>query len=105
MYTELDEIRETFRLSKSELAALFQRRAPSVAEWETRGIPIDRQATAERLVDLARLLRRKLVQRRIPEIVRTKDAWLGDRSMLEVLATEGVDPIYAYLGRLFAYAG
>jgi hypothetical protein len=101
----LDEIRETFGLSKTELATLFGRQAPSVAEWAKRGIPFDRRATAERLVDLAALFRRELVPSRIPEIVRTPDAWLGGKTILQVLATDGVDPIYAYLKRLFSYDG
>jgi hypothetical protein len=50
-----------------------------------------------------RLFRHKLIASRIPEIVRTPDAWLNDRSILETLRLEGVDPIYAYLGRLFSY--
>ncbi len=100
---ELDEIRQTFGLTKPELAVLFGRQAPSVAEWAVRGIPADRRATAERLVGLARLFRRQLIESRIPEIVRTKDSWLGNRTILQVLASDGVDPIYAHLARLFAY--
>lgn len=32
MLNDLDEIRETFDLSKAELAALFGRQAPSISE-------------------------------------------------------------------------
>ncbi len=102
---QLAEIRATFGLSKNDLADLLQRRASSITEWEHRGIPRERQASVERLVDLARIFRARLIASRIPEIVRTPDEWLGGRTMLQTLAQEGVDPIYAYLARLFSYSG
>ena len=101
--SELEEIREVFRLSKSEMADLLGRRPQSLIEWETRGIPAEKRASVERLHDLAQLFRSRLIASRIPEIVRTPDAWLGNRTILETLRIEGVDPIYAYLGRLFNY--
>ncbi|MBV8709251.1 MAG: hypothetical protein JO028_18835 [Acidobacteriaceae bacterium] len=103
--SELEEIREIFGLSRSELADLLGRRAQSVLEWETRGIPRDKRATVERLLDLAHVFSKRVIASRIPEIVRTPDAWLGGRTIFETLRTDGVDPIYAYLGRLFTYSG
>ncbi len=100
----LDEIREVFGLSESELADLFRVRRPSLTAWRSVGIPQGRLATAERLQGLARVFERELVPSRIPEIVRTPDDWLGGRTVLDVLASEGPDPVYGYLGRLFAYA-
>jgi DNA-binding XRE family transcriptional regulator len=102
---ELSEIRDVFGLSKAELADLLGRRAQSVVEWETRGIPADRRASVERLLDLAHVFQARVKASRIPEVVRTPDSWLGDRTILETLRVDGVDPIYAYLGRLFDYAG
>ena len=103
--SQLAEIRDTFGLSKNDLADLLQRRASSITEWEHRGIPRDRQASVDRLVDLAHVFRERVIASRIPQIVRTPDAWLGGRTMLQALASEGVDPIYAYLARLFRYDG
>ncbi|MDQ2959957.1 MAG: helix-turn-helix domain-containing protein [Candidatus Dormibacteraeota bacterium] len=102
--TVLDEIRQVLGLSESELADLFGVRRPSLTSWRSTGIPQGRRATAERLQSLARVLDRELIRSRIPEIVRTPDAWLGNRTMLEVLIAEGPDAVYGYLGRLFAYA-
>ena len=102
---QLEEIREVFGLSRAELADLLGRRAQSVLEWETRGNPRDKRATGERLLDVAHVFSERLIASRIPEIVRTPDAWLGGRTILEVMRTEGVDPIYTYLGRLFTYGG
>lgn len=100
----LDEIREILGLSESELADLFRVRRPSLTAWRAVGIPRARRATAERLQALARVLDRELIRSRIPEIVRTPDAWLGDRTILGVLVSDGPDSVYGYLGRLFAYA-
>ncbi|HEY7928226.1 MAG TPA: helix-turn-helix transcriptional regulator [Candidatus Dormibacteraeota bacterium] len=100
----LDEIREVFGLSESELADLFGVRRPSLTAWRSVGIPPGRRATAERLLGLARVLDRELIRSRIPEIVRTPDDWLGNRTILDVLIAEGPAPVYGYLGRLFAYA-
>ena len=105
MLSELEEIREIFGLSWAELADLLGCRTQSVLKWETRGIPSDKRATVERLLDLAHVFSKRVIASRIPEIVRTPDAWLGGRTILETLRTEGVDPIYAYLSRLFAYSG
>jgi DNA-binding XRE family transcriptional regulator len=103
--SELDEIREVFGLTKAEMADLLGRRAQSLSEWETRGVPRDMRASVERLHDLAKLFRKRLIASRIPGVVRTPDAWLGNRTILETLRVDGVDPIYAYLGRLFNYSG
>ncbi len=102
---ELQQIREVFGLTRSELADLLGRRAQSLIKWETRGVPRQKRACVERLLDLAQLFRRRVIASRIPEIVRTPDSWLGNRTILETLRFDGVDPIYAYLGRLFNYGG
>ena len=94
-----------FGLTRSEIADLLGRRAQSLIEWETRGVPRNKRASVERLLDLARLFRRRVIASRIPEIVRTPDSWLGNPTILEILRVDGVDPIYAYLGRLFNYGG
>src|SRR6201997_1630297 len=101
---ELTEIRQLFGLTKAELADLLGRRPQSVIEWETRGIPAEKRATVERLLDLAHLFRDRVSASRIPEVVRTPDSWLGNKTILETLRTDGVDPIYTYLGRLFNYS-
>lgn len=100
----LGDIRAVFGLSENELADLFGVRRQSLDGWRKHGIPLVRLASVERVAELARLLHREIIPTRIPQIVRTKDAWLGDRTILHVLAHDGVDPIYAYLHRLFAYA-
>lgn len=101
----LDQIRSTFDLSEGELGDLFGVRRQSIAEWRTSGIPSQRIATLEHLAALAKVLRRELIPSHIPEIVRRKDAWLNNRSILQTIEHEGVDRVYGYLHRLFTYAG
>jgi len=85
---------------------LFDRSAPSLIEWRSRGIPREKRATLARLRDLAKIFRRKIYEERIPEVVRTPDEWLGGRGILETLIGDprnGIDAVYAYLDRLFSY--
>jgi transcriptional regulator with XRE-family HTH domain len=101
----LSEIRSVFGLSEHELADLFGVRRESVIGWRRNGIPDTRRASVERMLDLARVLYRDLKPERIPEIVRTHDDWLTHGTMLQTIAREGPDAVYAYLRRLFSYAG
>ncbi len=101
----IGESQKILGLSQNEMADLFGVRQPSFAAWRSGHIPANRRASVERLHELALVLRHELKPSRIPEIVRTPDAWLGNRSMLQVIRAEGVGPIYGYLARLFAYVG
>jgi DNA-binding transcriptional regulator YdaS (Cro superfamily) len=101
----LTEILDVFGLSQSELADLFAVRQPSLAQWIAHGVPAKRRASVEAFHDLALALTREVIPSRIPEIVRRKDAWLGNRSMLEVMRADGPEPVWTYLARLFRYAG
>ena len=99
----LDRIRATFGLSEHELATLFGVQRQSITGWREHGVPPNRRASLERLDDLARVFRAEVVASRIPEIVRTKDAWLGNHTILDTVRSEGPEAVYAYLARLFAY--
>jgi DNA-binding XRE family transcriptional regulator len=101
----LDQIRSTFGLSESDLADLLGVRRQSVAEWREFGVPSQRMATIEHVAGLAKALRNEVIPAHIPEIVRRKDAWLDNKSILQTIAHDGVDRVYAYLHRLFTYRG
>ena len=62
-----------------------------------------RAADVDRIRELALVFLRKFAPARVPQIVRTRGEGLGGRSVLEVLAEGGVEPVYAYLERLFSY--
>ncbi len=100
----LSDIERIFALSESGLARLFRIERQSLVEWRRKGaIPVGRRASVERVAELARALQRELLPSRVPQIVRTKDSWLDNRSILETLAVHGPDNVYAYLHRLFSY--
>ena len=84
---------------------LFDVQRQSVLGWREHGIPSARRASVERVADLAAVLQREIIRTRIPQIVRTKDAWLGDRTILETIRADGPEPVYGYLHRLFSYGG
>jgi transcriptional regulator with XRE-family HTH domain len=99
---QLSYVRSTLGLSKTELARLFGVRRQAVDQW-AKGIPADRTAQVNRLVELAQFLQRRLVPARIPQIVRTPAKSLDGQTILQVLAASGVDRIYEYVARLSSY--
>jgi len=99
----LDEIRSAFGLSYAELAALFHVSRPAVQQWRLNGVPPERAADVDRIRELAAVFALRFIPARVPQIVRTPGRGLGERSVLDVLATSGVEPVYAYLERLFSY--
>ena len=101
----LNRIRDGFGLSEAELGRLFGVSRQAVDQWRRRGIPATRAADVDRVGELAGLLQRRLLPRRLPQVVRTPAAGLRGRTVLQVLEAEGAGPIYAYLSRLYSYAG
>ena len=71
--------------------------------WRSSGIPIRRRRRVECLYKVALILQLELKPSRISKIVRTPDTWLGNRSILQVIRSEGAGPICGYLKHLFAY--
>ncbi len=100
---QLDRIREVFDLSEHELASLLGLQRQSVSEWREKGIPSVRRASVERLVDLANVFAREVIESRIAQIVRTPEGWLGGRTILDTIRIDGPEAVYAYLRRLFSY--
>lgn len=99
----LDEIRGTFGLSESELAALFGVSRPAIARWRDGGVPVERGADVDRVRELAEYFHRRFLPVRVPQIVRTPGRGLGDKTVLAVLRENNVDRVYAYLESLFSY--
>ncbi|MGA3037416.1 MAG: hypothetical protein ABSE64_07995 [Vulcanimicrobiaceae bacterium] len=62
------------------------------------------RAGADSVLELTRILEKFIIRNRIPVVIRrTGDKWLGGRSLLEVLRSEGIDSIKKYLDRLFSF--
>lgn len=102
--TQIAYIREVFGISNTELGKIFGVERQAVAQWSSRGIPPQRSAQFDRIVELGQFLQRRLIPARIPQIVRTPGKGLGGKTVLEVLRSEGVEPIYDYLRMLAAYS-
>ncbi len=101
----LNRIRDSFGLSEAELGRLFGVSRQAVDQWRRRGIPATRAADVDRVGELAGLLHRRLLPRRLPQVVRTPATGLRGRTLLQVLESDGPAPIYTYLSRLYSYAG
>ena len=100
----LDEIRGTFGLSEAELSELFSVSRPAVTRWRAAGVPVERGADVDRVRELAGYFQRRFIPVRIPQIVRNPGRGLGGKTVLEVVRESGVEPVYAYLEKLFSYA-
>jgi transcriptional regulator with XRE-family HTH domain len=99
---QLGFIREALGLSKTELGRLLGVRRQALDQWAG-SVPADRTARVNRLIELAQFLQRRLVAARIPQIIRTPAKGLDGRTILDVLAASGVEPIFEYVARLASY--
>lgn len=102
--TQICFIEEALGLSDADLGSLFGVKRQAIAGWRKSGIPAERAAGLDRLVELTQFLQRRLVPARIPTIIRNPARSLDHRSILAVLAEEGVGPVYAYFAALASYA-
>jgi hypothetical protein len=99
----LEETQAILGITQRELASLFGIEEDVLDEWIAHGAPASQYEDIERLHGLALLLDREILRAHIPKILRTPDAWLGNRTMLQVISIDGVAPIHEYLARLFAF--
>lgn len=99
----LNRISQTFGLSETELAGLFGVTRRSIAKWRLRGVPVERAADVDRVRGLAASFTRRFISVRIPEIVRMPGKSLDGKTVLTLISHSGVEPVYAYLERLFSY--
>jgi len=90
-------------LSDIELAHLFGVTRRTIANWQVRGVPARRRSAVQQVQGLVETLERRIDRARLPSVVRTADADLGGKTILSVIAEQGVEPVYEYLERLFAY--
>lgn len=100
---QIEYIEAVLGVSDAELGHLFGVRRQAIAGWRKAGMPAERAAGMDRLVELVQFFQRRFVFERIPTIVRTPANGLAGRTMLDVIAREGVQPIFLYLANLAAY--
>src|ERR1700683_5503867 len=93
-------VQKVFHLSPAELGQLFGVRRRTIERWFSAGVPTRHAATVDRIAELAVHLNQIFKTQRLPTVAREKLTGLDDRSMLEVLRTEGTDPMYMFLRSL-----
>ncbi len=91
------------QLSPAKLGSLFDVSRQSINLWLGRGIPVERIASVHRLEDLVNRLSRTFKPERLPEIVRTPLPGLGNRTIVETIASGQIADIYALLDRLTSW--
>jgi hypothetical protein len=101
----IDEIRQIFGLSETAFARLFGVTRQAVEKWRVHGVPPGRRADLDRCLEIAGALKARLIETRIPQIVRTPAQALGGRTVLDVLQADGPELVYRYLHQLYSYAG
>ncbi|MEA2347585.1 MAG: hypothetical protein QOG62_1372 [Thermoleophilaceae bacterium] len=100
----LDEIRDTFALSGTELARLFGVRRQAVEQWRERGIPSSRQEKAAAVAAVGDLLSHRLKRERIPGVARRPAPAYGGLTMLEMIEGDRQADLVAEIRRSFDWA-
>ncbi|TAM73282.1 hypothetical protein EPN44_14220 [bacterium] len=90
---ELLKVRSSFQLSAPELGQLFGVSRQAIDKWIERGVPTDRVVDVDRVAQVATTLEKIFKRQRLPAIVRGPMRGLDNRSIYDVLKTEGVRPI------------
>jgi DNA-binding XRE family transcriptional regulator len=97
----LDHIGDVLGLTQTQLASLFGVRRQALDQWETRGVPADRQEKLATIGEIADLLAAKLKRDRIPGVVRRAAPAYGDRSILYAIAAGDEDRVLTELRDAF----
>jgi transcriptional regulator with XRE-family HTH domain len=102
--TPLDRISSVLGVSRTELARLFGVRRQAIEQWESRGVPGERQEKLATLNAVVDLLTAKLKPDRIPGVVRRPAAAYGDRSILDAIAAGDEALVIGELRNAFDWA-
>jgi hypothetical protein len=81
-------------LSPAETGRLFGVRRQAVNSWLREGVPQARFADIARVAHATAALRSFFKPERVPAIVRTAMPDLGQKTVLETIATRGAEPIF-----------
>jgi hypothetical protein len=80
-------------LSPAEAGQLFGVRRQAVSAWLREGVPQTRLAEVARVAQAAAALRSFFKPEGLPAIVRSAMPDLGQKSVLETIATRGAEPV------------
>jgi hypothetical protein len=90
---DLVSVMSGFGLSPAEAGRLFGVRRQAVNAWLREGVPQTRLAEVARVAQATAALRAFFKAERLPAIVRGAMPDLGQRSVLETIATRGAEPV------------
>lgn len=100
---QLAVIRDTLGIKTPDLADLFGVKRQAVEQWLAQGVPLAQAARADRLYEVVAELAKRFKPQRLPAIVRERMPILGDRSVLETLASDGPAAIFEFFYRWDSY--
>lgn len=84
----LSRLMQLFDLNLTGLGELFGVSRQAVSEWLDRGVPADRRAKLQTILNVGLLLERKLRPGRLPAVCRKPAEAYGNVSMLEMIADD-----------------
>lgn len=91
------------RLSGPELGTLFDVSRQAIEQWADKGVPIDKMAAIDRLVEVVDGLSERFKAPRLPAVVRAPMPILDNRSILDVLRDDGPPAIFEFFRRWSSY--
>lgn len=109
---ELDRVRavqplvrtmEVWGLTHADVARMFGVTRQAVAKWIAVGVPAERAAAVGDLAAATDLLVRHVRRDRIAAVVRRPAPALGDRSLVELAASNGTGDVLAACRAMFAF--
>ncbi len=109
---ELDRVRavqplartmEVWGLSHADVARMFGVTRQAVAKWIAAGVPAERASAVADLAAATDLLVRHVQRDRIAAVVRRPAPALGQRSLVELAATDGAGAVLAACRAMFAF--
>jgi predicted transcriptional regulator len=96
---------DVWGLSASEASRLFGVSRQAVSKWLVQGVPSERIETVGDLTAATDLLVRYLKPDRIPATVRRKASHVGDRSLLDLVATGDSGGVLEACRAMFDFSG
>lgn len=97
-------IMRLFGMDRTELARLFHVKRQAVEQWETRGVPSNRQAKVATILAVGEFLSRKLRAGTLPGVARMRAKAYGDRTMLDLIAADEHEALLAGVRASFDWA-
>ena len=93
----------TLGLSVHETADMMNVSPNEIGDWLRDGVPDTQHAKLGAVTQIADILSYRLKDGAVPEVVRTRSAAYGDRTVLEVLAADEHEQLLALINQSFDF--